>query len=174
MRHDRHHGPRLHGIERCLIRETGDAAALAEMEVEGEAEQQSARHDSAPVVRDQAASDWCAWEDTHVKLHPDAPSDPRYEDPRFRLAFSRLVTHYWRHAAWLGEHELVQGMSALNGIRAVLIHGRQDVGSPLDVPWTLARRWPSSQLIVIKDSGHRAEAPTTEAIIRATDRFARS
>jgi proline iminopeptidase len=84
------------------------------------------------------------------------------------------VTHYWRHAAWLGDHELVQGMSALDGIPAVLIHGRQDVGSPIDVPWALARRSQSSHLIVIEDSGHLPEAATTAAIIRATDRFARS
>lgn len=131
-------------------------------------------YDSDPLVRDQAASDWCAWEDTHVKVHQDDPPDARYEDPRFRLAFARLVTHYWRHAAWLGRQELQHGLPVLDGIPAVLIHGRQDVSSPLDIPWTLAGGWPSSQLRVIDDSGHHAEAAMTEAVVRATDRFARS
>src|SRR4051812_28952811 len=107
-------------------------------------------------------------------VHTDDPSDARYEDPRFRLAFADLVTHYWRHAAWLGPDQLLDELPALDDIPAVLIHGRQDVSSPLAIPWMLAGRWASSRLTVIDGSGHRAEAPTTETLIRATDCFARS
>ena len=64
-----------------------------------------------PERREQAARDWCAWEDAHV----GGPHDPRYDDPRFRLRFARLVTHYWSHAAWLGETELLDGMPRLAG-----------------------------------------------------------
>ena len=58
--------------------------------------------DPDPAVRDHAAREWCAWEDAHVSLTPGHQPNPRYEDPEFRYRFARLVTHYWRHAAFLG------------------------------------------------------------------------
>ena len=48
-----------------------------------------------PEVRERAARDWCAWEDTHVATHPGFQPSPRYRDPAFRMGFARLVTHYW-------------------------------------------------------------------------------
>ena len=58
--------------------------------------------DADPAVREHAAREWCAWEDAHVSLTPGHRPNPRYDDPEFRLRFARLVTHYWRHAAFLG------------------------------------------------------------------------
>src|SRR5262249_18768291 len=51
------------------------------------------------AVRAQAARDWCDWEDAVVAVNTGAPPNPRYEDPRFRLAFARIVTHYFSHHA---------------------------------------------------------------------------
>ena len=66
--------------------------------------------DADPAVRDHAARGWCAWEDAHVSL-THLPN-PRYEDPEFRLRFAHLVTHYWRHAAFLGEDQLLRPCTA--------------------------------------------------------------
>ena len=62
-----------------------------------------------PAVREKAARDWCQWEDSHVAVRPEHQPNPRYQDPVFRMAFARLVTHYFGHAAWLGETELLDG-----------------------------------------------------------------
>ena len=88
------------------------------------------------------------------------------------MCFARLVTHYWRHAAWLEEGELLRGAHRLAGIPGVLIHGRLDVSSPLEVPWQLARSWPGSELVIAEQSGHGGSADMTELIVSATDRFA--
>jgi proline iminopeptidase len=53
----------------------------------------------------------------------------------------------------------------------VLIHGRRDVSSPLDVPWALAAAWPESELVVV-DEGHRGGSGMRRAIAAAADRFA--
>ncbi|WP_210480782.1 prolyl aminopeptidase [Naasia sp. SYSU D00948] len=108
-----------------------------------------------PAVRDDAARAWCAWEDTHVSLAPGWRPDPRYEDPRFRLCFARLVTHYWSHAAWRGPGELLDGVERIRHLPAILIHGRHDISSPLVIPWRLHRRWSGSELR-IADAGHGA------------------
>ena len=129
--------------------------------------------DPDPRVRERAARSWCEWEDTHVALRP-RPPDRRFEDARFRMCFARLVTHYWRHAAFLDDGELLRNADRLSSIPAVLVHGRLDVSSPLDVPWQLSQAWPGSELVVVDDAGHGAGADgMTSALLAATDRFAR-
>ena len=117
-----------------------------------------------PAVRERAARDWCRWEDTHIAVRPD----PAYQDPVYRLAFARLVTHYWRHAAFLEDGALLAGAGRLAGVPGVLVHG------PLDVAWELAMAWPDAELVVLDEAGHSAGDPgMTEAVVAATDRFAR-
>jgi proline iminopeptidase len=41
-----------------------------------------------------------------------------------------------------GEDELLSGVDRIGHVPAVLVHGRLDVSSPLDVPWALAARCP--------------------------------
>ena len=110
--------------------------------------------DGDPAVRDQAASEWCAWEDAHVSLTPGHVPNPRFRDPEFRLRFARLVTHYWRHAAFLEEDQLIRDAPKLSRIPGVLIHGRYDVSSPLGTAWQLSQRWPTSRLHILDDAGH--------------------
>jgi proline iminopeptidase len=130
-------------------------------------------HDADPEVRAQAARDWCRWEDAHVAVRSDHRPDPRYDDARFRMAFARLVTHYWRHAAFLEDGALMRDAGRLAGIPGVLIHGRIDLSSPMDVPWQLSRVWPGSELNAIDDAGHGASRPgMQEAVLAAIERFA--
>jgi proline iminopeptidase len=130
--------------------------------------------DPDPAVRERAARDWCRWEDAHVAVRADHRSDPRYDDPAFRMTFARLVSHYWRHAAFLEDGALLAGAGRLAGIPGVLVHGRLDVSSPLDIAWELARAWPDAELVVLDEAGHSARDPgMAEAVVAATDRFAR-
>ncbi len=130
-------------------------------------------HDADPAVRDKAARDWCRWEDAHVAVRPDHRPDPRYDDPRFRMAFARLVTHYWRHAGFLEDGALLRAAGRLGPIPGILVHGRVDLSSPLDVPWRLSRAWPGSTLIVVDDAGHGAGQPgIQQAVVGALNRFA--
>jgi proline iminopeptidase len=123
--------------------------------------------DDDPAVRDRAAKEWCAWEDAHVSLAPNHTPNPRFEDPEFRLCFARLVTHYWKNAAFFGDQQLLENASILNGIPGELIHGRYDVSSPLDIPWRLSKIWTSSKLRVLDDIGHGGGESFVSAIIDA-------
>jgi proline iminopeptidase len=130
-------------------------------------------HDPDPAVREKAARDWCAWEDAHVAVRPDHRPNPRYEDPRFRMCFARLVTHYWKNAGFIDDGVLLRDAYRLSGIPGALIHGRLDVSSPLQAAWELSRVWPDGELVVIDDEGHGGDG-INEAVVAATDRFARS
>jgi proline iminopeptidase len=129
-------------------------------------------HDPGPAVRERAARDWCAWEDTHVRLLPGYEPDPRYRDPVFRMVFARLVTHYWRHAAFLDDGVLLREAGRLAGIPGVLVHGRLDVSGPPDVAWRLAQVWPDAELVLLEGGGHGSGPGMSDAVVAATDRFA--
>jgi proline iminopeptidase len=126
-----------------------------------------------PTVREQAARDWCAWEAVHMGgTAPNRPPDPRYDDPRFQMCFARLVTHYFRHAAFLDDGQLLRDAGRLADIPGVLAHGRLDLSSPLDVPWRLHQAWRASELFVIEDAGHSSQGGIGDVLIAATKRFA--
>jgi proline iminopeptidase len=126
-------------------------------------------HDRDPAVRERAAKAWCDWEDTHVATVPGYEPNPRYDDPAFRLAFSRLVTHYWSNRAFLPDGEILRRAHRLAGIPGVMIHGRLDISGPVDVAWELARAWADAELTIVHDAGHGG---MTDRVVEATNRFA--
>jgi proline iminopeptidase len=109
--------------------------------------------DANPLAQQTAAREWCAWEDTHISLSPGCVPNRRFEDP-FRSLFMRLVTRYWRHAAFLDEDQLVHNASLLSDIPGVLLHGRYDISSPLETAWRLHQAWRGSELHIIDSAGH--------------------
>ncbi|APU15637.1 MULTISPECIES: prolyl aminopeptidase [Actinoalloteichus] len=129
--------------------------------------------DPDPTVRSRAAHDWITWEDTVISREPNgtpnAYSNRASDD---LLAFVRICAHYFSHGAWLAEGVLLREAGRLAGIPGVLIHGRHDLGSPLDTAWELARNWPDAELIVVEDSGHTGSATMRTDLHRALDRFA--
>jgi len=131
--------------------------------------------DSDEEVRERAAADWVAWEDAVIAHelggHPGAYS-ARVDGAR--LAFVRICTHYFSHAAWLEEGALLRDAGRLAGIPGVVIHGRLDLGSPIDTAWELARAWPDARLVIVEDAGHTGGATTRSEILAALDEFARA
>ena len=129
--------------------------------------------DPDPAVRERAAHAWC------LSATPDWPPAPglapRFRDAAFALAFARIVTHYARHDAWLGDGRVLRDAHTLANIPGVLINGRFDFQAPLATAWELHQRWPRSELVVVDNAGHAAsDRGITQALIRATDRFANS
>ena len=162
-----------HGVGRFLPQQWErfrDGVPVAERD--GDLIEAYARLLAAPddAVRQRAARAWCEWEDAVVSLEPEYEPNPRYDDPTFRMIFARLVTHYFRHQAWLEEGVLLREAHRLHGIPGALIHGRLDLGSPALTAWELARAWPDARLELV-DTGHTGGSAMTDRIVAATDRF---
>lgn len=143
---------------------------LTEAERNGNIAAGYARLLADPETCEQAAYEWCQWEDTHVSLMPDWIPNPRYQNPEFRAIFARLVTHYWKHSCFLNGGEIMAGMPRIEHIPAVLIHGRYDVSGPLDIAWQLHKLWSKSKLVVLDDAGHGGIG-FAEAMVAALDGF---
>ena len=127
-----------------------------------------------PAVRARAARDWHSWEAASVSVDPDAENPPISVDQRFELARARIVTHYFRHAAWLEEGILLKNADKISAISGVMVHGRLDLAAPLVTPWELSKVWQNGKLVILPSAGHSLrDAGITDAIIRATDQFAK-
>ena len=131
--------------------------------------------DPDPDIRSRAAADWVAWEDTIISFEtsgkPDAYSD---RPPQALMAFVRIAAHYFANRLWLEDEVLLRNADRLAGVPGTLIHGRLDLGAPLDNAWTLARAWPDAELIIVDEAGHTGSHVTTTHIVRALDRYAAS
>lgn len=129
--------------------------------------------DPGPAVREAAAVNWCRWESASVSATPGPALAARFEDQAYRLAFARIVTHYFRHDAWLEEGQILRDAGRLSGIPGVMVQGRLDLQAPLLTAWELSRAWPDGELVVIDNAGHASHEPgVPEQLVAATDRFA--
>jgi proline iminopeptidase len=115
-------------------------------------------------VRARAAQDRCGWEDAVVSLEEGWRPNERFCDPRFRMSFARLCAHYFSHAAWLDDGQLLRDAGRLAGIPGVLIHGRFDIQGPPDMAWLLHRAWPGSELRLVR-TGHQGGDEMTEVMM---------
>ncbi|MEU7045567.1 prolyl aminopeptidase [Streptomyces varsoviensis] len=123
-------------------------------------------------VRAKATADWCAWEDAVLSGETNGASHPYGDRPSTaRLALVRICSRYFSHGAWLEEGALVRDAGRLAGIPGVLVHGRLDMGGPLQTAWELARAWPDAELITVESSGHLGNETTRRHVLAALDRF---
>jgi proline iminopeptidase len=125
-----------------------------------------------PAVHGPAAVAWSTWEAATITLIEQPDLVAQFADPAFALAFARIENHYFRHAGWLAEGELLAGAGDLAGVAGVIVQGRYDVVTPVTTAWQLHRAWPGSELVVVPDAGHAVTEPgIIDALVRATDRF---
>lgn len=130
--------------------------------------------DADPAVRDKAARDFHDWDNASASVTAQVGRPSDGVDPARLLARSRIVTHVFRHAAWMDEGHLLANAHRLRGIPGVLVQGRLDLQGPLVTAWELAKAWPEAKLVVIDGAGHSAgDAGMPEAITAALDGFAR-
>ena len=126
-------------------------------------------NDPDPAVRAKAAQDWWDWEDA---IEPLRAKQPQLDPPEFRLAFARIVTHYWRTGSWLDEGIVLRNAGRLAGIPGFLVQGGLDLGNLLGTPWELAHAWPGCELVIV-DAGHETRSPSMRtSLTAATARFA--
>ncbi|MDQ3660531.1 MAG: prolyl aminopeptidase, partial [Actinomycetota bacterium] len=129
-------------------------------------------NDSDPSVRRRAAHAWCMWESGTSDWPPKTELADRFTDPRFALAYARIVTHYVCHNAWLEDQDLLVGAAVLADIPGTLVNGRFDFQAPLGNAWELQRVWTRAGLVIVEDAGHAPNDPCFALeLVRASDRL---
>ena len=126
-----------------------------------------------PVQQMAAAKAWSLWEGQTITLLPDAANRHKHDDDAYALAFARIENHYFVHAGWLDEGQLLRDAHKLAAIPGVIIQGRYDVCTPARTAWELHRAWPQAQFHLVEGAGHAFNEPgILECLRQATDQFA--
>ena len=116
---------------------------------------------------------WSSWEGETITLLPNPDYSDHFYDPEFALAFARIENHFFVHAGWLEEGQLLRDVVKLKDIPGVIIHGRYDMPCPAKYAWQLHKAWPKADFHLIEGAGHAYLEPgILDQLIRATDRFA--
>jgi proline iminopeptidase len=128
-----------------------------------------------PAAAAAAARAWAVWEGATSYLLTDDDNVRKWGEDEFALAVARIECHYFVNGGFMrSESQLLDDIGRIRHIPAVIVQGRHDVVCPMYTAWDLHRAWPEAEFQVIGDAGHSAFEPgITDALIRATDRFAR-
>ncbi len=121
-----------------------------------------------------AARAWAIWEGSTSYLLTDDDNVSKWGEDAFALAVARIECHYFVNGGFMRrEGQLLEDVGRIRNIPAVIVQGRHDVVCPMHTAWDLHRAWPEAKLEIVGDAGHSAfEAGITDALVRATDRFA--
>jgi proline iminopeptidase len=129
--------------------------------------------DPDPEVHVPAAVAWSRWEASTITLQADEQLIAANTEPRAATAFARIENHYFVHAGWFRQGQLIADAARLRGIPTVIVQGRYDVCTPVMTAWDLHRALPDAEFVMVPDAGHSATEPGIARALRdATDRFA--
>jgi proline iminopeptidase len=121
-----------------------------------------------------SARAWSAWEGVTSNLLVSPAAVGRFQSDDFALALARIEAHYFVHGGFLDTpDQLLERISRIRHIPAVIVQGRYDVVCPVRTAWDLHTAWPEADLRITPDAGHSAfEAGIVHELVEATDRFA--
>lgn len=121
-----------------------------------------------------AAKAWSEWEGRTSKLIPDQELIEQFGGDLFSYAFARIECHYFYNRGFFDtDGWLLKNIARIEHIPAIIVQGRYDMPCPMRSAFDLHKAWPKAELQIIADAGHSAsELGITDALIRATDKFA--
>nr|WP_314624541.1 prolyl aminopeptidase [uncultured Noviherbaspirillum sp.] len=124
--------------------------------------------DEAAALR--AARSWSMYEGRCAYLRPNENAVAELGQDALSLSIARLEAHYFLHAGFLQEGQLLREMDAIRHLPALIVQGRYDMVCPPVAAYRLHLAWPGSRLLVVDDAGHSASEPgNTTALVAATE-----
>lgn len=126
-----------------------------------------------PEIRSEAAKAWSVWEASTSKLIQDQNLMQAFSTDRFAEAFARIECHYFINQGFFEEDNfLLNNISKIRHIPAIIVQGRYDVVCPVESAWELHRAWPEADFHLVQDAGHSlSEDGISKILVEATDRF---
>ncbi|MCX7565931.1 prolyl aminopeptidase [Sulfitobacter sp. F26169L] len=120
------------------------------------------------------AAAWAGWENALASIHSAGqmvagPSE-------YARAFARLENHYFINAGFLEyDGQILAQMDRIAHIPGVIVQGRYDMICPPQSAYSIARVWPKSELLMVRNAGHALSEPgITAELVRAMDRIAQT
>ncbi len=116
----------------------------------------------------EAARAWSIWEGETITLLPEPETSGPFGQDDYAIAFARIENHYFVHAGWLEEGQLLRDAWKLADIPGTIIHGRYDMPCPARYAWALHKAWPKADFHLVEGAGHAYSEPgILDRLIRA-------
>jgi proline iminopeptidase len=97
-------------------------------------------------------------------------TDKLLEDENFLLCISRIFCHYFVNNCFLKENQLLENISKVAHLPAIIVHGRHDLVTKPQAAYDLHKSWPGSKLLFVPDGAHSLLDPSmSKALRQATD-----
>lgn len=125
-----------------------------------------------PAVHGPAGVAWTTWEAATSTLVFSPEMVREFSNPAFALAFARIENHYFVHAGWFTEGQLIAEVEKIRHLPAVIVQGIYDLPCPMVTAWDLHQAWPEAEFRPVL-AGHASLEPAIAAeLVAATNRFA--
>src|SRR5215468_2450299 len=115
--------------------------------------------DPDPAIHMPAARSWSVYEGSCSTLLPNPALVADFASDRVALGLARIEAHYFRHGIFLPDNFLLDNVSRLKAIPAVIVQGRYDIVCPIVSADDLHRAWPEAKYEIVPDAGHSAFEP---------------
>jgi proline iminopeptidase len=124
--------------------------------------------DGATALR--AARSWSMYEGRCAYLRPNETAVAELGVDALSLGIARLEAHYFLHAGFFDDGQLLSNMDAIKHLPALIVQGRYDMVCPPAAAYQLHQAWPGSMLVMVPDAGHSASEPgNTAALVWGTE-----
>ena len=164
----------LYGIRNIFPEAWRDLVAQVPQAEQGRLAQwfYAALHDPDPLVHLPLARAWSRYEACCSALRPNPSLIAHSEEDAVALGIARLETHYFVNGGFFPENALLDNLSRISHLPAVIVQGRYDMICPIATADLLARTWTGAQYVVVEDAGHSAwETGITQALVMACEKM---
>lgn len=125
-----------------------------------------------PAIHLPAARAWGRYEGSCSTLLPSPETVNYFSSDNVALGLARMEAHYFSHDIFLPQNALLDNISKLHDLPAVIVQGRYDAVCPIISAYDLHHAWPQAEYIIIEDAGHSAWEPgIRSALVQATEKF---
>ncbi|SDH09440.1 prolyl aminopeptidase [Nitrosomonas sp. Nm132] len=128
--------------------------------------------DPDPAIHMPAARAWGRYEGRCSTLLPSPETVNYFSSDTVALGLARMEAHYFSHDIFLPQNALLDNVTKLHPLPAIIVQGRYDAVCPIVSANDLHQAWPQAEYVIIEDAGHSAWEPgIRSALVQATDKF---
>ncbi|WP_220347544.1 prolyl aminopeptidase [Thalassotalea euphylliae] len=120
-----------------------------------------------------ASKAWYLWELRLSSIEHQHIDKNHITDQHQALCMAKISAHFFANASELTANYLLDQISRVTHLPAIILHGRYDMICQLYVAYQLTKRWQNARLQILPCAGHSGfESQTIDAFCKAADTMA--
>jgi len=126
--------------------------------------------DSNPKVYMEAAKNLAQFCMSGQDLFGTSGAANLMKDDKLTICLSRAFSHYFVNNCFLKENQLLENISKIAHLPAIIVHGRLDLVTKPQAAYDLHKSWPVSKLMYVPDGAHSLLDPSmSKALVQACE-----